>query len=91
LVYLNFKLCFNKLMIRSVQFTKLIIITLVLFDDGFLAVFSRLTLILLFLFQLFANKKRYETELDRIRREHGAEHTKLDSQVYVFFYSILVL
>lgn len=36
-----------------------------------------------FIFQLFANKKRYETEIDRMRREHGDEYGRLTQQVYV--------
>lgn len=30
---------------------------------------------------LFANKKRYETEIDRLRREHGDEYGRLTQQV----------
>ncbi|XP_052274268.1 coiled-coil domain-containing protein 78-like isoform X2 [Dreissena polymorpha] len=30
---------------------------------------------------LFANKKRYEGEMDRLRREHGEDHSKLEQQV----------
>jgi hypothetical protein len=36
-----------------------------------------------YLLQLFANKKRYESELDRLRREHGDESGKMSQQVYV--------
>ncbi|WAR23393.1 CCD78-like protein [Mya arenaria] len=31
--------------------------------------------------QLFANKKRYEDEMERTRRDHGAEHSRLENML----------